>query len=143
MTRPSAARTLPTTFSSTLAALLLAACASQISPSSVPSAGVVDVPGQASPQLAFKLASGTYHCEDGARVEVRRDAGDARLIQVGWQGASYPMLRNPSSSGLPRYEDAASGLVWIDLPWKSVLLDGRSGRPLVSECRGGVASAAG
>jgi membrane-bound lysozyme inhibitor of c-type lysozyme MliC len=123
----------------TLGALLLAACSTYTAqpPASSASAGVINAPGDASPQLAFKLASGTYRCEYGAQVEVRRDARDPNLIRVGWQGASYPMHRNASSSGLPRYEDAASGLVWIDLPWKSVLLDSRSGKPLVSECRGG------
>jgi len=126
-----------------LAALLLAACATQAPPPLAQSPGVVEVPGDTTPQLALQLASGTYRCEDGARVEVHRDARDANLIQLGWQGARYRMLRNPSSSGLPRYEDAGSGLVWIDLPWKSVLLDGRSGKPLVSECRGGGVASAG
>lgn len=116
-----------------IAALLLAACATP-APQSTP--GVVDVPGDPSPQLSFKLASGTYRCEHGAQVEVQRDDRNPSLMQVGWKGVRYPLRRNPSSSGLPRYEDPASGLVWIDLPWKSVLLDGKSGTPLVSECRG-------
>jgi hypothetical protein len=121
-----------------LSALLLAGCSTYISqaPSTSASAGVVNVPGEASPQLAFRLPSGTYQCEYGVRVDVHRNAKDPNLIQLDWKGATYPMLRNASSSGLPRYEDAGSGLVWIDLPWKSVLLDGRSGKPVVSECRG-------
>lgn len=116
-----------------IAALLVAACATP-APQSTP--GVVEVPGDSSPQLSFKLASGTYRCEYGVQVDVQRDARDPNLMQVGWKGVRYPLRRNPSSSGLPRYEDPASGLVWIDLPWKSVLLDGKSGAPVVSECRG-------
>lgn len=118
-------------------ALLLAACTT---PAPLATPGVVDVPGDASSQpssqLSFKLASGTYRCEYGANVNVERDARDPNLLLVGWNGARYPMRRNLSSSGLPRFEDANSGLVWIDLPWKSVLLDGKAGKPLVSECRG-------
>ena len=130
-------RRLRPSFLPSVAALLLAACSFQTaqSPGSPATAGVLDVPGKPNQQLDFKLASGTYRCEYGAQVEVRRDARDPNLIQVGWRGTRYPMLRNASYSGLPRYEDAASGLVWIDLPWKSVLLDSRSGKPLVSECR--------
>lgn len=119
---------------SALLLVLLAGCATQQPPER--SAGVVDVPGNASPQLEFKLASGSYRCEFGARVEILRDGRDTNLIQLSWQGGSYRMVRNPSYSGLPRYEDAGSGLVWIDLPWKSLLLDGKSGKPLVSECHG-------
>lgn len=86
--------------------------------------------------MNFALSSGTYRCEDGVRVDVLRDVGSVEQVQLAWKGERYRLLRNLSHSGLPRYEDAGSGLVWIDLPWKSVLLDGRSGKPLASECRG-------
>lgn len=119
-------------------ASLAAACAGPM-PSS--SSGV-DVtystpsrPAGDSAQLKLELASGTYRCEEGYKVDVRRDPRNAYQIEIGWQGARYGMLRNASYSGLPRYEDRSSGLVWIDLPWKGVLLDGNTGRPLANECK--------
>lgn len=118
-------------------AVFVSACATPQVPD--PSPGVVEAPVRGTPQLAFQLASGSYRCEYGVRVEIQRDPHDPDLIQLGWKGARYAMRRNPSSSGLPRYENVARGLVWIDLPWKSVLLDSTTGRPLVSECRGGAA----
>lgn len=123
-------------FSPLLAALLIAGCATPPAPPPA-TPGVVNVPDEASPQLAFKLASGVYRCEYGVRVEVQRDARDPNLLQLSWNGGTYRMVRNPSSSGLPRYEETGGRLVWIDLPWKSVLLDEKSGKPLVSECRSG------
>jgi hypothetical protein len=86
-------------------------------------------------QLSFELASGSYLCEFGQRVDVRRDARAANRLDIGWQGKRYRLERDLSYSGLPRYEDRRSGLVWIDLPWKAVLLDGRSQKPLANDCK--------
>ncbi|CAM5303146.1 hypothetical protein ACFQ4M_18145 [Thauera mechernichensis] len=116
--------------------LLLSACFSSVRPSPVaqlPDAG----PAHRNGQLDFALASGDYGCEHGVRVQVRRDMQERinNRIQLGWNGNQYLLERDLSHSGLPRFEDPASGLVWIDLPWKSVLLDGRSHKPIASECR--------
>ncbi|NMG74857.1 hypothetical protein GPA25_08825 [Aromatoleum diolicum] len=114
----------------------LAACSSAppLAPSASP--GLIDTPPSTEQQqLEFKLASGTYRCDMGQRVEVQRAPGDNQLIQIGWTGKRYQLTRNPSHSGLPRFEDSRSGLVWIDLPWKSILLDGQTNRPLASECK--------
>ncbi len=108
--------------------LFLAACASP--PKEQP-------PAAGNPQLELKLASGTYNCEQRVRIQVRREVRDKvnYRINLVWNGDTYRLERDPSHSGLPRFEDSASGLVWIDLPWKSMLLDGKTGKPLVNECR--------
>lgn len=87
-------------------------------------------------QLELALASGNYSCEHGLHVRVEREMRDREnyRIQIAWNGNSYRLERDRSYSGLPRFEDSASGLVWIDLPWKSLLLDGRSNKPLANDC---------
>ncbi len=86
-------------------------------------------------QLQFKLASGVYRCELDRKVEIERDARNSNLIRINWQGNRHTLQRYDSTSGLPRYEDRDNGLLWIDLPWKSVLMDVNSGRPLANECK--------
>lgn len=86
-------------------------------------------------QLDFNLDSGLYHCEWGLRVDVLRDAASRDRIHIGWNGGRYQLDRDPSFSGLPRFEDRTNGLVWIDLPWKGVLLDGKTQKPLANECK--------
>lgn len=94
-------------------------------------------PSSSNGQLELKLASGTYKCDQNVRILVKRELRDGvnNRIVVDWNGSSHQLERDPSYSGLPRFEDASSGLVWIDLPWKSLLLDGKTNTPLVNECR--------
>ncbi|MGE5469267.1 MAG: hypothetical protein ACM3X0_00580 [Bacteroidota bacterium] len=87
-------------------------------------------------QLNLSLASGSYRCDDSIRIQVDREVREQMntRIKIGWRGSDYTLERDPSYSGLPRFEHLASGLVWIDLPWKSVLLDARTNQPLANEC---------
>ena len=87
-------------------------------------------------QFEFALPSGEYRCERGERLQIRRELANAvnNRIQLGWNGSQYQLERDLSYSGLPRFEDGASGMVWIDQPWKGVLLDGRTHKPLANEC---------
>ena len=104
--------------------LVLAACETQ------PKAP----PAPRNAQLELKLASGNYRCEQGLRVRVDREIRNQvnTRINLGWNGNTYRLERDPSYSGLPRFEDSVSVLVWIDLPWKGMLLDAKTGKPLAN-----------
>ena len=112
--------------------LVLAACGTAPVPPEPPAAQ-----SQRSDQVELTLASGNYRCEHGLRVQVEREIRDRvnHRVRIGWNGGSYRLERDRSYSGLPRFQDTSSGLVWIDLPWKSLLLDGRTNKPLANECR--------
>ena len=112
---------------------VLAACATSEQPSAT--AATQPVRSRSNQQLQMQLASGLYRCELGQSVEVHRDPQSTRLLELQWQGNRHKLQRQDSSSGLPRYEDPQNGLLWIDLPWKSILMDAKSGRPLANECK--------
>ena len=130
---------MPVRFAFLASLLTLAACSTTPptpSAGAVTEPGVLDTPASAdNQQLEFQLASGTYRCDMGRRVDVQRPAGNASQVHIGWSGKRYQLARNPSHSGLPRFEDERSGLVWIDLPWKSILLDRDTNKPLASDCK--------
>lgn len=88
-----------------------------------------------SQQLHFQLASGVYGCELGQQVEIQRDLRNDDQIELNLQGNHYTLRRFDSLSGLPRYEDRKNGLLWIDLPWKGMLMDVNNGRPIANECK--------
>ena len=122
----------------TAVCLLPAACTTTTQQSSNPVASLShreNNQGNPQKQLNFVLSSGVYRCELGKKIEIQRDARNPDSVKLDWQGGRYTMHRRDSTSGLPRYEDTKSGLVWIDLPWKSVLLDANSGHPLVNDCK--------
>jgi hypothetical protein len=118
----------------TAVSVLVSACATT---SQQPAAVVRNdaAKGPAPQQLNFQLASGVYRCELGQKVEIQRDGRNANLIKLNWQGNRHTLQRYDSTSGLPRYEDRQNGLLWIDLPWKSVLMDVNTGKPLANECK--------
>ena len=111
--------------------LLLAACTTTAPQPASTSAQ----PQGARSQLKLNLASGVYRCEENQRVEIQRDPHLANTITLNWQGQRRTLQRYDSESGLPRYEDRANGLLWIDLPWKSVLMDLNNERPLANDCK--------
>ncbi|MBS1229052.1 MAG: hypothetical protein H6R17_2329 [Proteobacteria bacterium] len=112
--------------------MLLAACATT---SPQPSAVNAARQQGARSQLKLNLASGVYRCEENQRIEIERDPRQTNAITLNWQGHRRTLQRYDSESGLPRYEDRENGLLWIDLPWKSVLMDLHNERPLANECK--------
>jgi hypothetical protein len=116
--------------------LLLSACTSQ-PPAPVAATDAGSGYSQRTGQFEFALASGDYNCELGVRLQLSREVRDQmnHRIQLGWEGRTYQLERDPSHSGLPRFEDASKALVWIDLPWKGLLLDGKTQKPIANECR--------
>ena len=116
------------------AAFLLSACSTQ-----PPLVDAGDGISSQTGQFEFALSSGSYRCDQGIQLNMQREmhGHTNNRIQLAWKGNNYQLERDPSSSGLPRFEDQANGLVWIDLPWKGLLLDGKTHAPLANECRAG------
>ena len=74
-------------------------------------------------------------CELGQRLSVLGDVIRDNVIELGWQGRMYRLQRVGTSTGANRFEDPVSGMIWISIPDKAMLLDGRRGEPVANECR--------
>ncbi len=85
------------------------------------------------PTPTASLLTGNFYCELGNRVDLASDSnGDVKLT---WKGRVYSMTAVSTTTGAVRLEDQASGLVWIQIPAKSMLLNSQLGRQLANECR--------
>ncbi len=129
-------------FTASAAVSLLAACAT-MQPSQAPApAPVAKAPVQA-PATApvakkarplFSMKPGTYRCELKRKVVVRKVSADQSLAVLKWRKRSYTMRAVNARSGALRYEHK-SGLTWITVVGKSMLLDTKRGKQLANECR--------
>jgi len=86
--------------------------------------------GAQKPAAAIEL-----QCEMGQRMSIAGNPSGDSNIELLWRGRSYAMRRVATSTGAHRFENAGSGLVWVGIPDKGMLLDARAGRPLANECR--------
>ena len=89
----------------------------------------VDVSGQ---------ASINYSCEFGNMVTIHRKSNDDKQITVRWHNRLHNLVRVGTTTGADRFEGPRSGLVWIGIPAKGMLLDGNRGQPLANECKDAV-----
>ncbi|MFM1991384.1 MAG: hypothetical protein RJA99_4341 [Pseudomonadota bacterium] len=78
---------------------------------------------------------GAYRCELGRSVQVRTVSADLRTTVLRWGRDEFTLRAVDARSGALRYEDPASGLAWIVLRDRSMLLDMREGQRLANACR--------
>lgn len=82
----------------------------------------------------FTMKKGVYRCELNRRVRVTKVSTDQTLAVLRWRKKNYTMRAVTARSGALRYEHK-SGLTWITVVGKSMLLDTRRGKQLANECR--------
>ncbi len=83
----------------------------------------------------FKLPTGVYRCDLNRSVNVREVSADMSSAVVQFDKKEYRMHAVGARSGALRYEDSQSGLVWLVIATKSMLLDTTHGRQLANECK--------
>jgi hypothetical protein len=74
-------------------------------------------------------------CELGQRLSITGNHRLDEIIDLQWRGRLYRMQRVSTSTGAHRFENAESGLIWIDIPAKSMLLDRKNAAQLANECK--------
>ena len=84
---------------------------------------------------SLTLKPGNFHCELNQNVLVEKVSADHKTAVLKWGKKNYTMKVVDTSTGALRYEDKASGMVWLMVANKSMLVNAKQGQRLADECR--------
>lgn len=106
--------------------------ASAIAPAAVanPAAGF----SEAQLQMANQVQTGRADCEFKQFVMVERIHPEGGSFRVKYQSVTYTMVPEETSTGAVRLYDKKTGVVWLQIPVKSMLMNSRAGRRMIDAC---------
>ena len=84
--------------------------------------------------IAARVLTGAADCEFNQKVTVQPVDGQAGHFSVTHQGRHYRMVPRETSTGAVRLEDPINGIVWLQIPVKSMLMNARRGQRMVDSC---------
>jgi hypothetical protein len=84
--------------------------------------------------IAARVLTGKADCEYSQSVDVDAVAGQPGVFKVRFKELSYIMVPEETSTGAVRLFDRKAGVVWLQIPVKSMLLNSRAGQRLVDRC---------
>lgn len=76
-----------------------------------------------------------YHCELGNKLTIYKNEGDEKYMALRWGKRIHRMTRVGTTTGAIRFENKKTGLVWIGIPAKGILLNAKIGQQLANECK--------
>jgi len=85
-------------------------------------------------QIADRVLTGDAACEFNQTVSVLPIAGKPGYFHVTFKRVVYVVLPEETSSGAIRLEDKQQGIVWLQIPSKSMLMNARIGQRMVDGC---------
>lgn len=85
-------------------------------------------------QIANRVLTGNAQCEQNQGVNIEPVADKPGLFRVTFKQVAYVMVPYETTTGAVRLEDKKSGVVWLQIPSKSMLMDQSAGKRLVDSC---------
>jgi hypothetical protein len=84
--------------------------------------------------VADRVLTGDASCELNQTVHVEPIAGRPGHFRLRFRNASYTMVPEETSTGAVRLEDKKAGMVWLQIPSKSMLMNARLGQRVADGC---------
>ena len=83
---------------------------------------------------AERVFTGTATCEFDQQITLAAVAAKPGHFTLTHKKASYTLVPQETTSGAVRLEDKKSGLVWIQIPAKSMLMNTKLGQRVADVC---------
>ena len=85
--------------------------------------------------IADRVMTGEAKCEFNQQVSVQPVAGKPGHFKLVYKNAAYNMVPEETTTGAVRLEDKQAGMVWVQIPAKSMLLNAKAGQRMVDGCQ--------
>ena len=81
-----------------------------------------------------QVLAGDANCEFKNRVSITPDAENPGRFKVQFGKMIFNMAPEPTTTGAVRLEDKKAGVVWLQIPTKSMLMNTKAGQRMVDFC---------
>jgi len=85
-------------------------------------------------RIADRVLTGDAACEFNQTVSVMPIDGQPGHFRVTFKKVAYTVIPEETTSGAIRLEDKKAGIVWLQIPSKSMLMNARVGQRMVDGC---------
>jgi hypothetical protein len=109
------------------AAALLAAAAPALASDTLLS------PGQL--EAAARVFTGDVDCEHKQKIKLEPIPGTPGHFKLTHKKATYTLVPHETTTGAVRLEDRKNGIVWLQIPAKSMLMNAKIGQRMVDSCQ--------
>jgi hypothetical protein len=84
--------------------------------------------------IAARVLTGKAECEFNQHVNIDAITAHPGHFKVSFKNAHYTMTPEETSTGAVRLQDKKSGMVWLQIPSKSMLMNQKAGQRMVDGC---------
>lgn len=85
-------------------------------------------------QAAARVMTGDVDCEFNQKILVKAVEGRPGHFDVGYKKVVYRMVPQETTTGAVRLEDKKAGVIWLQIPTKSMLMNSKIGQRMVDAC---------
>lgn len=84
--------------------------------------------------IASRVLTGQASCEFNQSVSLEPLNGRPGVFKLAFKNVNYTMVPEETTSGAVRLQDKKAGVVWLQIPSKSMLMNSKLGQRLVDNC---------